>query len=41
MTAKDVRDALGRVLEKVKELLSPPAPLIPVPARRPPPRRAR
>jgi hypothetical protein len=34
---KEIRDALGRALEKVKELLSPPGPLLPVPAR--PPRR--
>ena len=36
---KDVRDAVGRALEKVKELLAPPETLVPVPARRPPPRR--
>lgn len=30
-----VRDALGKAIEKVKELLSPPGVLIPIPAPRP------
>ena len=35
----EVRDAVGRAIEKVKELLAPPGQLVPVPVRRPPHRR--
>ena len=32
---QEIRDAIGRALEKVKELLAPPERLVPVPVRRP------